>query len=76
MQLIHSSTDNHLWGETYEGNWSDILTVQSKIAKEIAGGLETLLTTEELDEIDQLPTDQPEAYEYYLKAKYYIILYG
>ncbi len=71
VQLIHSSTDEHLWGEIYEGNWSDILSVQSRIAKEIADELKTVLTVEEIEDIEKIPTDNPEAFEYYLKAHYF-----
>jgi TolB-like protein/tetratricopeptide (TPR) repeat protein len=71
VQLIHAPTDNHLWGEVFEGNWKDILSVQSRIAKQIAGELQTVLTPEETRQIDKEKTKNPEAYDFYLRGNDY-----
>ena len=69
VQLINARTDEHIWGDTYDQAWGDIFKLQSDIAMEIAGELETILTSEEIEEIEKKPTENLEAYEYYLKAR-------
>ncbi|TAL65882.1 MAG: tetratricopeptide repeat protein, partial [Bacteroidetes bacterium] len=59
-------SDTPIWGETFEGNWKDILSIQSDIAKQIADKLKTVLSTEEIMQIDKKATGNPEAYNYYL----------
>jgi len=68
VQLIQSKSDDHLWGKVYEREWTDIFKLQSDIAMELAGELETILTPEEIEEIERNPTENLEAYEYYMKA--------
>jgi len=69
VQLIQSQTDDHLWGKVYEREWIDIFKLQGDIAMEIADELETILTPEEIREIERKPTENLSAYEYYLKAR-------
>ena len=71
VQLIHAPSDNHIWGEVYESNWKDILSVQSDIATQIAGELKTVLSREEIEKIEKDPTDNPDAYDYYLRGNDY-----
>jgi TolB-like protein/Tfp pilus assembly protein PilF len=71
VQLIHAPTDNHIWSEVYESNWKDILSVQSDIATQIAGELKTVLSREEIEKIEKEPTDNPDAYDYYLRGNDY-----
>jgi TolB-like protein/Flp pilus assembly protein TadD len=73
VQLINASTDNHIWGETYDFNWKDILSVQSDVAKTIASELKTVLSPEENKLIDKKPTENPEAYNYYLIGTNYFM---
>ncbi|KPK83210.1 MAG: hypothetical protein AMS27_13280 [Bacteroides sp. SM23_62_1] len=68
VQLIHAATDNHLWGEIYEGSWKDVLSLQSEIAKQIADELKTVLTPKEIEKIEKEPTGNLEAYDFYLKG--------
>ncbi|HEY5122821.1 MAG TPA: tetratricopeptide repeat protein [Ignavibacteria bacterium] len=62
VQLIRANTDLQIWSQTYEDNWKDILYVQSKIARQIADNLETVLTPEEIERIDKNPTTNFNAY--------------
>jgi serine/threonine-protein kinase len=71
VQLIHAPTDNHIWGEVYESNWKDILSVQNEIATQIAGELKTVLSREEIEKIEKEPTDNTDAYDYYLRGNDY-----
>jgi TolB-like protein/Tfp pilus assembly protein PilF len=71
VQLINAVTDMPLWGETYEGNWKDILSLQSEIARQIADKLKTVLTLEEKELIEKTPTKNPEAYYLYLQGRFF-----
>lgn len=67
-QLIDGSTNTHLWTEAYNGNLSDIFAIQADIATRIAMALEAQLLPAELESIERVPTDSPEAWALYLKA--------
>lgn len=71
VQLIHAGKDHHIWGETYNETWDDIMTVQSSIAKEIASQLKTVLTPEEIEDINRNPTASSKAYSSYLTGNRY-----
>lgn len=46
-QLIHAGSDRHLWAESYERDFRDVLSLQSEIAREIADQVRIILTPEE-----------------------------
>ena len=71
-QLIDADTEDHLWTETYDRDYADIFTIQSDVAEKIATALKATLTPEELSSIKKAPTENMEAYDYYLKGKYYL----
>ena len=70
-QLINAKTDGHLWTDTYDRNYTDIFAIQSDVAEKIASALKATLTPEEISTIEKAPTKNMEAYDYYLKGKYY-----
>ncbi|MBE9541674.1 MAG: hypothetical protein IMF01_05090, partial [Proteobacteria bacterium] len=70
-QLIDANTDNHIWSETYDREYKDIFTIQSDVAKNIADALKATLTPEEIDYIDEIPTENLEAYDYFLKGMHF-----
>jgi eukaryotic-like serine/threonine-protein kinase len=70
-QLIDTRTNEHLWGESYDRNVTDLFDVQSEVAKQIANALKAQLTPEEKKRIDKRPTQNMEAYDYYLKGRQY-----
>ncbi|TFB09695.1 tetratricopeptide repeat protein [Candidatus Marinimicrobia bacterium MT.SAG.3] len=67
-QLIDVNTDKHLWAETYDRDLDDIFAIQSDVAKKIAAALEASLSPEEEDRINEKPTNNLEAYDFYLKG--------
>ena len=67
-QLIDVRTDEHLWAENYDGDLTDIFSLQSTIAEEIVAALKATLTSEEKESIERLTTENTEAYDFYLKA--------
>ena len=68
-QLINASKDEHLWAETFDRKIDDIFDVQSEIAKTIAGKLEAELAPKEILMIESKPTNDIEAYAFYLKGR-------
>ena len=68
VQLINAQTDSHLWAETYDRKLTDILGVESEIAKRIAESLQAKLTGREEQALAVKPTNNPEAYDAYLRG--------
>ena len=71
VQLINAMTDAHLWAEIYDRKLTDIFAVESDIAKTIADTLQVKLTGSEKISIGKTPTMNPEAYELYLKGRFF-----
>jgi TolB-like protein/Flp pilus assembly protein TadD len=70
-QLIRGTTDAHIWAEEYQREYRSILSVQREVAQSIAERIEISLTPQERGSLaSQHPVD-PEAYEDYLKGRYY-----
>ena len=70
-QLIDAETDEHLWSETYDREFSDIFAIESDIAMNIANALEAEFSLEEQEQIERPPTESPDAYKLYLKGRYF-----
>jgi serine/threonine protein kinase/Tfp pilus assembly protein PilF len=68
VQLINAQTDSHLWADTYDRKLTDILGVESEIAKEIADALQVNLTRPEQQALAVKPTNNPDAYDAYLRG--------
>jgi TolB-like protein/Flp pilus assembly protein TadD len=68
VQLVNAQTDSHLWGETYDRKLTDILGVESEIAKRIAESLRAKLTGREEQALVVKLTNNPEAYDAYLRG--------
>jgi TolB-like protein/tetratricopeptide (TPR) repeat protein len=71
VQLINALTDAHLWADTYDRKLTDIFAVESEIAKTIAETLQAKLTGSEKASIAKTPTVNPDAYELYLKGRFF-----
>jgi serine/threonine protein kinase len=68
VQLINAQTDSHLWADTYDRKLTDIFDVESAIAKAIAESLQAKLTGREEQALAAKPTNNPEAYDAYLRG--------
>jgi TolB-like protein/Tfp pilus assembly protein PilF len=68
VQLVNARTDSHLWAETYDRKLTDIFGVESEIAKGIAESLQAKLTGREELALAVKPTNNPEAYDAYLRG--------
>ena len=71
VQLIRAADDSHLWADTFDRKLTDILSVESEVAKAIADQLRAKLTGQEQQVIAAKPTDNPEAYDAYLRGLAY-----
>ncbi|MFL6536795.1 MAG: tetratricopeptide repeat protein, partial [Chthoniobacterales bacterium] len=69
VQLIKADGDSHLWAETYDRKLTDIFAVESEVAQRIAGSLEARLTGREQQQLADVPTKDPHAYEAYLRGR-------
>jgi serine/threonine protein kinase/cytochrome c-type biogenesis protein CcmH/NrfG len=68
VQLVNAVTESHLRAETYDRKFTDILGVESEIAKGIAASLQAKLTSREEQALAIEPTNNPEAYDAYLRG--------
>jgi TolB-like protein/class 3 adenylate cyclase/Tfp pilus assembly protein PilF len=73
VQLIKAANDSHLWADTFDRKLTDIFSVESEVAKAIADQLRAKLTGQEEQVIAAKPTDNPEAYDAYLRGLAYTL---
>jgi TolB-like protein/Flp pilus assembly protein TadD len=70
-QLIQATTDRHLWAQSYERDLRDILALQSEVAQAIANEIKIKVTPQEQARLAPSRPVSPEAYEAYLKGRYF-----
>ena len=70
-QLIRAPADKHLWAQSYEGDVSDTLALQKKVARAIVEQIRIKLTPQEDAVLENVKVVNPEAYENYLKGRYF-----
>jgi TolB-like protein/DNA-binding winged helix-turn-helix (wHTH) protein/Flp pilus assembly protein TadD len=70
-ELVQVATDRHLWADTYESPFGDILTLQSQVASAIVNEIRINLTPEEQQLLASTRPVSAESYEDYLKGRYY-----
>ena len=70
-QLIQATTDAHVWAETYERDLRDVLSLQAEMAHTIATEIRVKLTPQEELRFARAHKVNPEAYEAYLKGRFY-----
>src|SRR5437588_6291501 len=76
VQLIKVANDSHLWADTFDRKLTDILSVESDVARAIAEQLQAKLTGQEEQVIAAKPTDNVEAYDAYLRGLAYAVKAG
>ncbi|PYI97973.1 MAG: hypothetical protein DME98_06220 [Verrucomicrobia bacterium] len=76
VQLIKAANDSHLWADTFDRKLTDIFSVESEVAKAVADQLRAKLTGHEEREIAAKPTENPEAYDAYLRGLAYTLKTG
>ena len=70
-QLIRAATDEHIWAGEYQREYKSILEVQEEVARNIVEQIQLNLTPEDRARLASRPAVDPEAYENYLKGRYY-----
>jgi TolB-like protein/DNA-binding winged helix-turn-helix (wHTH) protein/Tfp pilus assembly protein PilF len=70
-QLIEARADKHLWSERYQGDVRDILTLQNKVARAIAGQIQINVNRQEQATLTHVKAVDTQAYEAYLKGRYF-----
>jgi tetratricopeptide (TPR) repeat protein len=68
-QLIHAASDEHVWAQSYDRDLTDVFTIQAELSQQIAGALKAALSPEEKVLIARKPTENPAAYDLFLRAR-------
>jgi TolB-like protein len=71
IELIDSSLDKVVWSETYNRKQTDLLTLQTEIARDVSSKIKTKLSGEDLAKVTKSYTTNEEAYQLYLKGNFY-----
>ena len=72
VQLIDAAKDTHLWAESYDRELKDIFSVESEVAQAVADALQARLLPAESARIANVPTKNPQAYDRFLEAEYFL----
>jgi len=70
-QLVEASTRHSVWAERYDRQLEDVFAIQEEIARSIAQALRITLTPQEEKTIARKPTENPQAYDFYLRGRNY-----
>jgi non-specific serine/threonine protein kinase len=70
-QLVEASTRHSVWAERYDRLLEDVFAIQEEIARSIAQALRITLTPQEEKTIARKPTENPQAYDFYLRGRSY-----
>jgi len=71
VELIRAATDAHLWADTFDRKLTDVFAIESEVARTIADTLQAKLTDPERNAIAARPTENTEAYQLYLKGRFF-----
>jgi len=69
VQLIKTGEEGHEWANEYDRKWNDILSVQSEVAQAVARELDAVISPEEKQLMEKIPTTNLTAYDFYEKGK-------
>jgi serine/threonine protein kinase/Tfp pilus assembly protein PilF len=70
-QLVDTHTDFQLWSERFDREMQDVFEVQDEMARKIAEALRVALSPQELEALADKPTENPQAYDLYLRGRRY-----
>jgi len=71
VELVDAATENVLWSQQYNHKQSDLVTLQSEIARDVSSKLKSQLTSADVAKVEKNYTSNTEAYQLYLKGKFY-----
>lgn len=72
VQLVDANTLNTLWSGSFDENIDNVFEIQSRIARLVAEELQASLTQEEEQRLEERPTENPEAYRFYMQGREYL----
>ncbi len=73
LELIDAQTENTLWGNRYERKSSELVSLQSEIARDVSNKLKTKLSGADAAKVEKTYTANAEAYQLYLKGRFYAV---
>jgi TolB-like protein len=76
VQVIKSSEESHVWANEYSNKWSNVFSLQSEVAQKIANELNAVISPEEKQIIEKIPTKSMIAYNYYLRGMEELYKFG
>jgi adenylate cyclase len=71
-QLVSTEEGDHIWAERFDRDLTDIFAIQDEITHAIVEQLKVKLLPQERNSIEQTPTDNVEAYTYYLRGRQFL----
>ena len=71
-QLIKATNDTHVWAQPYDNDMSEVFRVQSDLAERVAQALDITLVEREQRALQSRPTENMEAYDYFLRGNEYL----
>ncbi|TNJ42445.1 helix-turn-helix domain-containing protein [Tamlana fucoidanivorans] len=74
VHLINAKNDTHLWSKDFDRPFEDVFNLEKDISTQIASELDVVLSPIEIQKIEKIPTNNKEAYNLYLKGKYFTYL--
>jgi TolB-like protein len=72
LELIDTQTENVIWTDQYDGRLSDLVSLQSDIARDVSTKLKTRLSGADQQKLTKNYTNDPEAYRLYLQGRFYL----
>jgi TolB-like protein/Tfp pilus assembly protein PilF len=70
VELIDGKTENTIWGHKYDRKGSDLVSLQSEVARDVSNKLKSRLSGEDVAKVEKRSTTDPEAYQLYLKGRF------
>ena len=71
LDLVDARTGDHIWGEQYNRKLTDVIALQSEIARDVSNKLRTRLSGADAQKVTKSHTANPEAYQLYLQGRYF-----
>jgi TolB-like protein/Tfp pilus assembly protein PilF len=71
LELIDAQTENVIWSESYNRKQSDLISLQSEVARDVSSKLKLKLSGADAQKIEKTDTTNPEAYRLYLQGRFY-----
>jgi TolB-like protein/Flp pilus assembly protein TadD len=71
LELVDVATENAIWSQQYNRTQTDLVTLQSEIARAVSSRLKSKLSGADVAKVEKTYTTNPEAYQLYLKGRFY-----